>query len=96
MALPVLTPVSTVSAVILPVTGTTTSVASTLPYGMYASSTAFLSGASDQVAYTYKMLGGDVLDIELTAGNVYAAYEDAVVEYSYLVNLHHSVIGIRS
>jgi hypothetical protein len=57
---------------------------------MYASSTAFLSGAADQVAYTYKMLGGDVLDIELTAGNVYAAYEDAVVEYSYLVNLHQS------
>jgi hypothetical protein len=90
MALPVLTPVSTVSAVILPATGTITSVSTTLPYGIYASSNAFLSGAADQVAYTYKMLGGDVLDIELTAGNVYAAYEDAVVEYSYLVNLHQS------
>jgi len=90
MALPVLTPVSTVSAVTLPATGTTTSVSTTLPYGIYASSNAFLSGAADQVAYTYKMLGGDVLDIELTAGNVYAAYEDAVVEYSYLVNLHQS------
>jgi len=90
MALPVLAPTSNTSAVVLPSTGTITSVSATLPYGMYASSTAFLSGASDQVAYTYKMLGGDVLDIELTAGNVYAAYEDAVVEYSYLVNLHQS------
>ena len=90
MALPVLAPTSNTSAVVLPSTGTITSVSATLPYGMYASSTAFLSGASVQVAYTYKMLGGDVLDIELTAGNVYAAYEDAVVEYSYLVNLHQS------
>ena len=36
------------------------------------------------------MLGGDVLDIELTAQNVYAAYESAVLEYSYIINLHQS------
>jgi hypothetical protein len=90
MALPVLSPVSNTSAVVLPATGTTTSVAATLPYGIYSTSQPFLTGASDQVAYTYKMLGGDVLDIELTAGNVYAAYEDSVIEYSYLVNLHQS------
>ena len=90
MALPVLTPISQTSAVILPQTGTATDVAGTLPYGIYSTSDSFLTGASDQVAYTYKMLGGDVLDIELTAGNIYAAYEDACVEYSYLVNLHQS------
>jgi hypothetical protein len=90
MALPVLTPISQTSAVILPQTGTVTDVAGTLPYGIYSTSDSFLTGAADQVAYTYKMLGGDVLDIELTAGNVYAAYEDACVEYSYLVNLHQS------
>jgi hypothetical protein len=90
MALPVLTPSSQASAITLPQTGTITDVAVTLPYGIYSPSDSFLSGASDQVAYTYKMLGGDVLDIELTAGNVYAAYEDACIEYSYLVNLHQS------
>ena len=90
MALPVLTPVSQTSAVILPSTGTAADVAATLPYGIYSSSDSFLTGAADQVAYTYKMIGGDVLDIELTAGNVYAAYEDACIEYSYLVNLHQS------
>jgi hypothetical protein len=36
----------------------------------------------------YKKLGGDVVDIELTPGNVYSAYEEAVLEYSYIVNLH--------
>ena len=90
MSLPVLTPTSQTSAIILPQTGTATDVTATLPYGIYSASDSFLTGASDQVAYTYKMLGGDVLDIELTAGNVYAAYEDACIEYSYLVNLHQS------
>ena len=51
---------------------------------------AFLSGAADQVGYTYRKLGGDVLDIELTANQIYAAYEEAVLEYSYLINIHQS------
>jgi len=90
MAVPNLNPASTTNSNILSVTGSTTKVAATLPFGVYASSAPFLSGASDQVAYTYKKLGGDVLDIELAEGNVYAAYEEAVLEYSYLVNLHQS------
>jgi len=90
MALPTLSPKSQMSKSILPPTGTVANVAATLPLGIYDSSTAFLSGAADQVAYTYKKLGGDVLDIELKASNVYANYEEAVLEYSYLVNLHQS------
>lgn len=90
MALPTLTPVSQMSKSILPATGTAGDVAATLPLGIYDSSTAFLSGAADQVAFTYKKLGGDVLDIEMLAGNVYANYEESVLEYSYLVNLHQS------
>lgn len=90
MAIPNLAPASTSNANILPVTGTVTNVAATLPFGIYASSPSFLSGAADQVAFTYKKLGGDVLDVELAEGNVYSAYEEAVLEYSYLVNLHQS------
>tara|TARA_R110002074_G_scaffold400554_2_gene596263 strand:- start:2820 stop:4169 length:1350 start_codon:yes stop_codon:yes gene_type:complete len=50
----------------------------------------FVSGAADQVTYTFKKLGGDVLDIELTPGNIYAAYEEAVLEYSYQINIHQA------
>ncbi len=89
MAIPNLNPASTSNANILPVTGSPENVLATLPFGIY-SSHAFLSGAADQVAYTYKKLGGDVLDIELSEGNIYSAYEEAVLEYSYLVNLHQS------
>jgi len=66
------------------------------PFGIYVDtesalySSTFMSGASDQVAYTYKKLGGDVLDIELTVGNVYAAYEEACLEYSYHINKHQA------
>ena len=50
----------------------------------------FLQGAADQVAYTYRKLGGDVLDIELTKEQVFAAYEEAVLEYSYILNIHQT------
>jgi hypothetical protein len=96
MSVPILTPKSTLSAIALPITGTIANVNFTLPYKIYSEetsplySTQFLSGAADQVSYVYKKLGGDVLDIEMTEGNVYAAYEEAVLEYSYLINVHQA------
>ena len=59
----------------------------------------FVSGAIEQVAYTYKKLGGDILDIELTEENIYSSYEESTLEYSYIVNIHqgknvlHNVLG---
>jgi len=100
MAYPTLTPSSTTSVSRLPVTGNADNVNSSdnpLPYGVYidhASSLKakqhFVTGAVDQVAYVYKKLGGDVLDVEITEYQVYAAYEEACLEYSYLVNVHQA------
>ncbi len=96
MAIPKLNPASTSNANILPATGSTVNVVATLPFGVYAGTPSFISGAADQVAFTYKKLGGDVLDIELAEGNVYAAYEEAVLEYSYLINLHQTKNSLSS
>jgi hypothetical protein len=96
MAVPVLKPASTTNTNVLGVTGSYKNVAAALPFGIYAGSSDFLSGAADQVAFTYKKLGGDVLDIELAEGNVYAAYEEAVLEYSYIVNIHQSKNSLSS
>ena len=85
-----LSPASTLSAIRLPATGTIGNVSSSLSFGMYYDSEDFQAGAVDQVGYTYKKLGGDVLDLEITEGNVYAAYEEAVLEYSYIVNIHQA------
>ena len=96
MAVPTLTPTSQTSAIILPAGGTEADVANACPIGAYTSSADFLSGAAAQVSYTYKKLGGDVLDIELKAANVYANYEEACLEYSYLVNVHQSKNALGS
>ena len=90
MPVPQLSPSSTTSTSILTSTGSTADVAAALPFTIYSDVAAFISGASDQVAYVYKKLGGDVLDIEIRTGNVYAAYQEAVLEYSYMVNSHQA------
>lgn len=90
MAFPSLTPSSTTSAITLPSTGSESDVANSLAIGFYKTSQPFLTGAAAQVAYTYQRLGGDILDIEIKASNVYNHYEEAVLEYSYIVNLHQA------
>jgi len=83
-----LAPISETSTVILTSTGSAAKVTAAVPIGAYTGSQGFLTGASLQVNYVYKKLGGDVVDIELTPANVYAAYEEACLEYSYIINLH--------
>jgi len=102
MSLPTLTPTSTQSAIVLPQTASfngtepiDSEVTDACPIGAYSGSAAFVTGAIAQVAFTYKRLGGDVLDLEITSGSVFANYEEAVLEYSYIVNQHQAknVIG---
>ena len=102
MSAPNLSPSSTTSAIVLTATGSTATTGNGAgnvthyPFGIYASSVSplyddnFINGAADQVTYTYKKLGGDVLDVELTPGNIYASYEEAVLEYSYQINIHQA------
>ena len=89
MAVPQLTPSSTTSAITLPATGSTSDVVAACPIGVYLDED-FKAGAVAQVAYTFKKLGGDILDIEIKADNVYAAYEEACLEYSYQINIHQA------
>lgn len=98
MAIPTLTPSATTNAIVLSSTGDTTAVASNLPFGTYASTdywteeevNLFLSGAADQVGYVYQKLGGEILNLEITDAQVYASYEEACLEVSYLANIHQS------
>tara|TARA_R100001510_G_C7655614_1_gene214872 strand:+ start:301 stop:1563 length:1263 start_codon:yes stop_codon:yes gene_type:complete len=91
MAQPTLTPVSQTSKVILPSSSLASEADSfVFPFSVYSSDQFFLSGAADQVAFTYNKLGGDVLDIELTKEQVFSSYQEAVLEYSYLLNIHQA------
>jgi len=92
MSTPALTPLTQTSRIKLPSVGAISDVADALPFAVpqYVDEPAFLSGAVDQVAFTYKMFGGDVLDIEITDCQVYAAYEYATLEYSSMINSHQA------
>ena len=96
-AKPVLTPVSNTNISALSSSATPANAASfTYPMGVYTTNTAFLSGAAAQVAFVYQRLGGDILDIELKNEMVYSSYEEATLEYSYLVNLHQAKNSLPS
>ena len=97
-----LRPASEMSKSVLPVTGAVNDVNAAVPYKVYSNTSSdfydfnFLSGAAGQVTYVYRKLGGDVLDIELTPANVYTAYEESVLEYSYIVNIHQANNSLSS
>ena len=102
MSIPTLTPASNSSKSILPATGSEGDVNKSVPYKVYSDTssglydTTFLSGAANQVTYVYRKLGGDVLDIELNVASVYASYEEAVLEYSYILNIHQANNSLSS
>lgn len=87
--MPTLNPNSLITELVLPPTGTHSDVVSSLAYGIYTSS-AFISGAVDMVAYVYQRLGGNILDLEIEPSNVYNNYESAVLRYSEIINNHHA------
>lgn len=99
MALPTLTPASTTTVVRLSASATAAEAATnSYPFNIteYKTDQYFLTGAAEQVSYVYKMLGGDVLDVELTNQNVFSAYQLACLEYSYLVNIHQAKNALPS
>jgi hypothetical protein len=89
MAAPTLTPSSQTSAITLPTGSSPSDVRNnaSLPFQIYSDNSSamfsryFCTGASDQVSYVYKKLGGDVLDVEITKDQVFTAYEEATLEY---------------
>lgn len=91
MSLPSINPVSANSIGILPETGSISGVVQpNVPFSVYLEQPEFISGAVDQVAFTYKMLGGNKLAIELDPSNVYTAYQKATLEYSRIINMHQA------
>ena len=93
---PNLNPVSQTSRIVLTSTGSYSRVASACFTQVYKNSTSFITGAADQVSFTYRMLGGSVLDVEIEDKDVYSSYERAVLEYSYIINMHQARSSLGS
>jgi hypothetical protein len=92
-AYPGIVPASKIGRIVLPQYATVSMVnteESPLPLGVYADDETFLQGCADQVAIVWAALGGAVLDIELTPYLVFSMYEQAVLDYSAIINSHHA------
>lgn len=84
-----LQPVSTISDIRLPATGTYSNVLTYLTNAAYTSS-AFITGCVHAVTLVYDVFGGNIMDIELEERNIYQYYQKAVTKYSALINMHHA------
>lgn len=60
------------------------------PFGIYDSNVAFQQTANGMVRLVYATFGGHVLAIELTNKDVYSAFEQALLEYSAIINSYHA------
>lgn len=88
-AYPEFSPLSKQSRSVLFETGSAVDVLPSLALGIYTSD-AFISGALEMVPYVFGRLAGHVVDVEILTNDVYREYENACVEYSYIINMHQA------
>lgn len=60
------------------------------PFGTYDADTNFQRDADGMVKYIYSKLGGRALDVELTVRDVYTCFEEAMLEYSAMINSYQA------
>jgi len=70
----------------LNVTGSAPDVSGSTPYGVYDSNASFTSETTKAAKWIGYRLGAPLEQLEITWGQVFAAYEEAVMEYSSHVN----------
>lgn len=75
---------------ILDITASFTDVASPTPFAIYDSDDAFQTEADGMVRLVNGKLGGNVLQVEITNRDVYACFEQSVLEYSGIINSYHA------
>lgn len=80
----------------LDLTGSFASTLNPTPFGIYDQDPNFQQAADSMVRYVYNKLGGDILGIELTNKQVYASLEEAMLEYSAMVNSYQAKSVISS
>lgn len=63
---------------------------SSMPWGTYNTDTTFQAFQDSMIKYTYHKLGGDILKIELSNKDVWVSTEEAVLEYSAMINTYNA------
>lgn len=60
------------------------------PFGIFDSDTTFQSDADSMVVFVKRMLGDDVLSVELTKKQIWACFEQSTLEFGALVNQYQA------
>lgn len=60
------------------------------PFGTYDQDAQFITDADGLIRLVHRRLGGDILQIELTNKDVYAAFEQAMLEFSSITNVYQA------
>ena len=60
------------------------------PFGVYDEDDHFQADADGIVTYVKRRLGDDIMSVELTNKQIYACFEESVLEYSKEINLHQA------
>ena len=71
---------------IWPGSGSYSEVTQSTPYSFYDSDTTFVSHSVQTAEWATKRLGYPIMEIELQGSQIYACFEEAVTEYSAIVN----------
>lgn len=66
------------------------------PFGFFDSDTAFQTEADAIVVFVKRVLGDDVLSVELTKKQIWACFEQSVLEFGFLINQYQAVSQIQS
>ena len=60
------------------------------PFGVYDAESDFQSEADNMVTFVKRKMGDDILSVELTSKQIFANFEEAVLEYSSIVNQYQA------
>lgn len=60
------------------------------PFGLFDSETSFLTDADSMVTFVKRKLGDDILSVELTKKQIFSNFEEAVLEYSSILNQYQA------
>lgn len=66
------------------------------PFGFFDTDASFQTEADAVVTFVKQMLGDDVVSVELTKKQIWACFEQAVLEFGYLVNQYQTISQIHS
>jgi len=66
------------------------------PFGFFDNDASFISEADSIVTFTKRVLGDDILSVELTKKQIWACFEQSLLDFGYWVNQYQTISQISS